>query len=288
MELVFNMQPIRGLTGIYDATNYETTQKQSVPRRKRTQTTYTNISNDCREELVKRVTQNKEKIIEVAKDLKLNYSTAKSILRVYKSQQRVEKIPQKLRIKRKRRNQKIVANPQFSTAFAASVMSTKSESQDSQAASSEREKSVKLEVEDCDSKLKVEEQEVNAYTQPIFSQYQTNSVFIDHAALQQKLLALQKNKELEVAARVKPSYHAGYIVNNQMPYVSTMGGKMESYPQNTAAVENSIFLYNKLMLERARNELINSQQMMTPNLFLGNNLLTSESMSFNRMGYNLF
>jgi len=287
MELMFNnMTQMRGLTSIYDASKNQDFQKQSVPRRKRTQTTYTNISNDCREELVKRVTQNKEKIIEVAKDLKLNYSTAKSILRVYKAQQRVEKIPQKLRIKRKRRSQKLVLpKPQFSTAFAATVMSMKSEEQSSASVSlgTESVKSVKLEVEDSGSNLKVEEQETqykSTYAQQIFPQmYQTSSSFIDHAALQQRILSLQKNKELEIAARVKPSYHAGYYeqINVPMAYA----GKMESFLPNTT-VDSSIFFYNKLMLQKARacpyNEIVNNHQtMMTPNLFLGN-----------RVGYNLF
>lgn len=66
------------------------------PIRKRAAYVYHHISNDIREELLRRVL-NGESQAQAAKDLKINYSSAKSIIATFKKYGRMEKIPHHLR-----------------------------------------------------------------------------------------------------------------------------------------------------------------------------------------------
>src|SRR5690242_18037625 len=53
---------------------------------------YTHISNETRKELIVRYTSG-EKLIDVSKELKVNYSSAKSILKVFRKERRFRKVP---------------------------------------------------------------------------------------------------------------------------------------------------------------------------------------------------
>ena len=66
LDLLMNFSQMREFSGLQGSDSNSVNQMAACPpRRKRLPSTYTSISNDCREELVKRVTENKEKIIEV-------------------------------------------------------------------------------------------------------------------------------------------------------------------------------------------------------------------------------
>ena len=70
---------------------------KEVPRRKRNLKPYNHISNEKREILLQRVLLGGESQVQVAKDLKINYSSAKSVLATYRKFGRVQKIPHRLR-----------------------------------------------------------------------------------------------------------------------------------------------------------------------------------------------
>eukprot|EP00331_Platyophrya_macrostoma_P019271 CAMPEP_0176475470 /NCGR_PEP_ID=MMETSP0127-20121128/43622_1 /TAXON_ID=938130 /ORGANISM="Platyophrya macrostoma, Strain WH" /LENGTH=331 /DNA_ID=CAMNT_0017871065 /DNA_START=31 /DNA_END=1026 /DNA_ORIENTATION=+ len=72
-------------------------QEKNIKRRIRVGKKYHHIKNTIRKQLISRVESKGEKIIEVAKELGMKYSTAKSILKVYRSEGRTNKIPKSQR-----------------------------------------------------------------------------------------------------------------------------------------------------------------------------------------------
>lgn len=72
--------------------------KSSAPSiRKRAAYTYHQVSNEDRAELLRRVLIGKETLAQASRDLKINYSTAKTIIRTYRKFNRVEKVPHTMR-----------------------------------------------------------------------------------------------------------------------------------------------------------------------------------------------
>ena len=73
--------------------------KANAPMRKRAAYTYHQISNEDRNELVRRVLIEKDTLAQASRDLKINYSTAKTIMRTYRLFKRVDKVPHTMRFR---------------------------------------------------------------------------------------------------------------------------------------------------------------------------------------------
>lgn len=105
-------QPSNDSKGGKQAVDYSDSESMaSVPsiRKKNMNHNYTTITNKMRKELIQKVIDEGVKIAQAALELNLNYSTAKSIIRVYRLQGRANKIPHKKRVRdqklhHKRRN----------------------------------------------------------------------------------------------------------------------------------------------------------------------------------------
>lgn len=224
---------------------------QRVPRRKRAQSTYTNISDEIREELVKRITVNKEKIIDVAKSMKLNYSTAKSILRVFRYQKRVQKVPQKLRIKRKKHVfilPKVETQSQLNSPLSADTKSSTPKSANLSSPIANNLQALGLEnkkfnVFNFNMKTEATTQEPMLYRQNL---QPANLSFMSLVQQPQQqisslpLLAQSYQPNLNALALQQNVMNLGYL--NQRPQESLL----------SAGTGNNVFLTNQLLVEQAK------------------------------------
>ena len=78
----------------YEEFESQTTETNKVmPVRKRAAYVYHHLSNEIREEIVNRIINGGERMTTVSRDLRVNYSSVKSIINTYKKQGRIVKIP---------------------------------------------------------------------------------------------------------------------------------------------------------------------------------------------------